>query len=132
MKVLLLILTIFIVAVHCKKPKPGFSNKPCPVRPYVQSLDTERIAGIWYGIKAYPSFYYQGLSCYIVDLVITGPYKYNQTFCEKFNGENACAGIVVNHIDQDGKAYFNIEGQNRRFSCRFIFLKIIFLSFCSY
>lgn len=124
MKFLFLVLTIHFVTVHCMKncypihasepkPKPGFSNKPCPVRPIADSFDAKKLEGKWYVIEAFPNVYYKSFSCNFVDNVAIGPYSYNHTWCDQSDGEYSCSSMILNHKNQDGKAYF--EYQNGKF-----------------
>lgn len=122
MKIVFLILTIYIVSVYSKKrercypiDKAGLSNQECPVRPYMKTFDAEKIKGTWYTIEAYPSSYYSGMSCYVKNFVPTGQYTYNDTYCERFNGENKCTTFQIEHVDEDGKLYFVIPNRARKF-----------------
>lgn len=129
MKFTILILTIYIFTyVYGKKncypiptPKPvaGFSNEACPNRPYIPTFDIEQFKGNWYNIQVYPSIYFSSLNCHIFDFVPTGPYTYNDTYCEKPNEDWICRESQAVHSDQDGKFDFVVEGQSK-FSYRSI------------
>lgn len=102
------------------RPGPGISDKPCPVRPHVDTFDVEKMEGRWYGIKSYPNVYFESMKCHIGDIVPSGDHIYNETYCEITKDEYKCRFTQLDHFNQDGEFNFVIDGRNGKFKAPFL------------